>query len=102
MKICLQGAFFLVRPSMGKKEHYAQGKINSVLHQLEVYTAKYSKVKSAEEPPYTSRSTGMVCSVYLNMRYMADYRKIFLHSYCTSNTKLHLATSITQIILVPQ
>lgn len=65
MKCRLQGALFLVRPSMGKKEHYAQGKINSVPHQLEVYTAKYSRVKSAEELPYTSRSTGVVWSMYL-------------------------------------
>lgn len=54
----------MVRPSMRKREHQAQGKFH---RPLEVYTAihKHSRVKSAEEPPYTSKSTATVYSVYL-------------------------------------
>lgn len=56
--------FVLGKAKYEEREQEAQGKFH---HSLEVYTAihKYSRVKSAEEPPYTVKSAAMVHSVYL-------------------------------------
>lgn len=60
MKSCLQGALFLVRPTTSDP-----GQDEYVPHLIAVCTAKYSQLKSAEKLSYASRSTGIVCSVYL-------------------------------------
>lgn len=38
----------------GEKEHQAQGKINSIPNQLEIYTDKNNRVRSADELSYAS------------------------------------------------